>query len=199
LGEPRTLLVAWLGLIWSTWQIFQVSRRRKLSTKHEKLSTLIGYLVGWAVLIELVFVSQIPSPTNDYIVLVISVSFALALIWAYLGDRISKSARTPEFLRPIAKLGIKIFLIFTIVTACASEALSLYLLYYAGYLQGTYDMATRILRTLNLPLPGIVQGLPSTIYRAIASGVAGVGLGTINIALAIYCRGVLRERLRQEE
>jgi len=76
--------------------------KRDKSKKHERLTTLtifIGFLANWGTLVTLVFASQMSAPTNGYAVLAISLFFTIVLTWAYLGERISKSARVPRLLQ----------------------------------------------------------------------------------------------------
>jgi len=182
-----SLLPAWLGLVWATWQISrrELSKHDK-SKKHEGLTTFINYVVGWAVLVGLVLsVSQVPAPINEYLAVAISVIYAIVMVWAYLGDRISKTAIVPRQLQ-----GTKVLFIIIFVTACIDELPSLYMLYESSYLWGSYDVLSSMAKILGLP---VHEALP-TIYRGIVSSPAGVALSTISIAFVMYRRGLLRGR-----
>jgi len=151
------------------------------SKKDERLTTLtilISVLNCWAVLVTLVFVSQMSAPTNIYVVLGISVFFTIVLTWAYLG--------VPRLLQAARVLSVVGF-----VLACLSEGLSLYLLHRTSYLWGSYDAISSIAKILGQP---INEETLAMIHLQIVGEIAIAVLATASIALAMYNQGFFRGR-----
>lgn len=132
----------------------------------------------------------IPDSTRFYLAVAVSAVLSALVVWAYLGERISKKVRVP---RPLLQL-TRSLPIVSFITACFIMPVSLYILYQAGYLQGSYDILAPLNEILNRPIPA--DWLP-TIHRAVVVSLIGVAVSTISIASSMYVLGIIRGRGRK--
>jgi len=197
--------VAWLGLIWSTWQIWQIAFRTlskhkergkpKESDRHKIAPSLFQYVVGLVIFFALINDLRAAPVITGLFVLVASILTLAFLAWEYrlIRTRPSEDGRISQV------MGVLSFVNF--VVACVTEVLSLYILYGAGYLMGAYDSILLIGVELGLSanqvsqkLAAVLPDLLPTVHKGVPLSLVGIAVSTILIALFAYRQGVIRGR-----
>ena len=189
--------VVWLALIWSTWQIaFRALSKQEAPDRRDIARDSFTYIMGWGTLVGLILFFQVSDMIKVFLISAASAFCAIVLIWAYWGERLSKSKV------PLSLQGIRLLSSVSFAIACVTEILSLDLLYDAGYLWGAHDELVWLYeklgwqvdvdQVLNATLPTF---LPNA-HTAAPLSLFGIALSTVIIALFAYRLGLNRGRKR---
>ena len=121
LNKYAILAVTSLGFMWYVVLLLG----GKLSERQKKAITFLAFVGTWIGLTGLVVASQIPSPTNYYLVVAETAFVGVLMFWAYQGERFVKGSALPRLLRGTKAL---------FVLCCFLEGFSVYNLFFSGYL-----------------------------------------------------------------
>ena len=182
LTEQITLFaaIALIGLLWATGRFAQ----RALS-KHDKLSYLATYLTTLGTLITLGLILGLQfGPTVGYVAWGVVLVFVVLMAWAYLPYKNWKSVRFSRLLQ-----GAKVMF----VLSCFLEVVSAYILYFSGYVAGSYAHIIVVVEVL----PNLLVDGWYLICLGIVVGSVGIASGTFGFVAIAYRRGLVRAAAKQ--